>query len=66
MNRRDKVYLVAKRAWRLTGCDAAKAWGHLALDLETIAKTDMPKFRDLLRAIRRATIAGRRDERSDE
>lgn len=59
MTRRDKCHLAAKRATRLKLRQAALAWYALAFALEELGKVDsayMPKFRDLYRSIRLATI----------
>lgn len=59
MTRRDKVFLVGKRATKLSKNQSAWAWHVLASQLELFGDMDMPKFRQLLRAIRVATIAGK-------
>lgn len=61
MTRRDKVYLVGKRAMKLSRDEAVSAWDSLALSLEAMGAKDIPKFEDLLQAIRVATIEGKRD-----
>lgn len=56
MTRRDKCYLVGKRAGKLPPLEAAAAWQVLAGHIEDMSEQDIPKFNDLLRAIRKATI----------
>jgi hypothetical protein len=60
MTRRDKCHLVGKRAGMLNDAQAVIAWKCLALDLDALGETDLPKFKHLLRAIRAATIAASR------
>jgi hypothetical protein len=59
MTRRDKCQLVGKRASQLRTRQAAESWWHLASQLEGMWQLDMPKFKHLIVAIRRATIKGR-------
>lgn len=59
MTRRDRCHFVAARACGLTDKQRQVAWSNLCLEVETLAEMDIPKFKDLLRAIRRATIAGK-------
>jgi hypothetical protein len=56
MTRRDQCYLVGKRAARLKRRQAATAWLQLAYMLQEMGELDIPKYRHLIRAIRRATI----------
>ena len=58
MTRRDRCYLVGRRAKRLEPPQAAIAWDELATLVENFGDRDMPKFDDLLKAIRTATIEG--------
>ncbi len=59
MTRRDLCHVVGRRARRLTDAQAVHAWRALSTHLEDeLSMTDVPKFRQLLRAIRAATIAG--------
>lgn len=58
--RRDKCGLTGSRALRLTDAQAVAAWRSLADELLGLGDTDVPKFKHLLRAIRKATITGRR------
>jgi len=60
LTRRDRCYLLGRRASFLTGRKAAQAWRVLAHKVEAMGDMDMPKFMDLLVAIRTATIIGRR------
>lgn len=59
MTRRDKCHLVAKRAARLSQDEAAAAWFHLTGGVDAMGEKDVPKFRDILGAMRRATIFAR-------
>jgi hypothetical protein len=60
MPRRDRCYLVGRRAARLDRDQAAAAWWTLAGRLEEMGALDVPKFKVLLHAIRAATITGAR------
>lgn len=56
--RRDVLLAAGNRAGRfLEDYQAAVAWRFLAVELRELGDRDLPKFRDLVRAIRRATIA---------
>lgn len=57
MTRRDMCYMVGKRGARLTGKRAEKAWECLCRQVEALGEKDMPKYFDLLVAIRAATLA---------
>lgn len=46
---------------KLSRDEAVSAWDSLALSLEAMGAKDIPKFEDLLQAIRVATIEGKRD-----
>lgn len=59
MTRRDKCELVGRRAENLNAAQAAVAWWQLSEELRELGDRDVPKFKDLLRAIRKATIKGR-------
>lgn len=59
MTRRDRCYLIGRRAAKLNDEQAAKAWKFLASRLDKLGDKDVPKFTDLLVAIRMATLAGR-------
>jgi hypothetical protein len=60
MTRRDQCYFVGRRASFLAQAQAAM-WAALAHRVEAMAEMDIPKFRDLINAIRSATImAGRK------
>lgn len=56
MTRRDRCYLVGKRAGMLAHHQAARAWRMLAADIEAFGQADVPKFNQLLAAVRRSTI----------
>lgn len=58
--RRDKCLLAGKRAGMLSDDRAALAWNILALELLGMSELEMPKFKHLLRAIRKANIRARR------
>lgn len=57
--RRDRIYFVGLRAGKLELTQAAAAWYYLAGRLEGMGDMDVPKYRDLVHAIRSATIAGK-------
>jgi len=57
--RRDRLYLISKRMQLLDPRQAAAAWYHLAGELEAQGTLDMPKFKNIVRSIRAATIQGR-------
>lgn len=64
MNRRTQCVLVGRRADRLSSQEAAKAWFHLAGQLAGMDipfNVGTPKYQDLLKAIRAATIYGRQE-----
>lgn len=58
--RRDYVYTVGIRASKLSPEQAHEAWQSLARQLEQMGDKDIPKFWDLLAAIRAATIRAKR------
>lgn len=58
--RRDRCFAVGNRAIRLPDAEAVKAWRELATRLGEMADRDIPKFNDLLEAIRAATIHARK------
>lgn len=51
--------MYASRAIRLNMEQSAIAWQDFARSLSSMGEMDMPKFADLVGAVRRATIAGR-------
>lgn len=57
--RRDRCLLIGRRARKLTRDEAACAWWGMAIQVEDLGERDVPKFVDLLRAIRGATVAGK-------
>jgi hypothetical protein len=59
VTRRDKVCATGRRAQTLNATEAALAWQILAKKMEGMERRDMPKFNDLLRAIRESTISGK-------
>lgn len=59
MTRRDRCYLTGIRAAKLSPTQAARAWASLGQALEQLGLVDMPKFKHLLSAIRKATIIGK-------
>lgn len=54
--RRDRCYLFARRAVRLTPPQAAEAWYKLSEMIEELGAKDIPRFNDLLIAFRVATV----------
>lgn len=59
MPRRTRCGLVGRRAAFLTPEQMEYAWMSVALALIGLENRDVPKFDDLLKAIRKATIVGR-------
>lgn len=57
VTRRDKCWSVGRRALLLPPERAAIAWLAVARDLVAMGERDLPKFNDLLRSIRAATIS---------
>lgn len=62
MTRRDLCYLVGKRAFKLHPNQAAAAWYRFATLVEGFGERDIPKFRDLLGAMRHSTIKAARHD----
>jgi hypothetical protein len=58
VTRRDKCHLAGIRAAKLSPAQAARAWQHLATELESLGTADVPKFKHLFSAIRNSTIEG--------
>lgn len=48
LTRRDRCYLIGRRAFRLSPAQAAAAWFHFAGKVEALGDRDVPKFNDLL------------------
>jgi hypothetical protein len=59
MTRRDQCYLVGRRARTCNIAQCVAAWLDLSQRVEKMGDMDIPKFRDLIRAVRLATIAGK-------
>ena len=66
MTRRDQCYFIGRRAKTCNDEQAAYAWINLAFRLEAMGENDIPKFRDLIHAIRLATIAAKQENRSSD
>lgn len=60
MNRRDRCEMISRRMSELTAEQSERAWRHLTGALIICGDLDMPKFENLLTAIRAATIYGKR------
>lgn len=58
--RRDYCFFVGLRAAKLNPSLAAVAWNTLARRLEALGDKDVPKFIDLLAAVRAATISAKK------
>lgn len=56
VTRRDKLFCAANRMAKLPTLDAGHAWFCLAERLHALSEKDIPKFDDLYRAIRGATV----------
>lgn len=52
-------FSVGVRASMLTPNQSFKAWQVLAKQIESFGNMDIPKYRDLIKAVRTATIAGK-------
>jgi len=59
MTRRDRCWLNGRRAYLLKQEQAAHAWQALAEGLAALGDKDVPRFDDLMAAIRRATVRGK-------
>lgn len=61
MTRRDMCHMIGLRARKLGPVESVEAWLFLAARLEDELSTrDLPKFIDLLQAIRAATIQAKK------
>lgn len=60
LTRRDRCYIIGRRAFRLTASQAQFAWWHLAELIERMGELDVPKFNNLLIAVRVATVRAKR------
>jgi hypothetical protein len=60
LTRRDRCYLVGRRAQRLNPAEAAAAWAFLANKVEAMGDLDVPKFIDLFCAFHAAAITAKR------
>lgn len=58
--RRDRCYLAGQRMAKLRTFQGEMAWFILAQALEGMGEKDMPKFNDLLEAIRAATLKAKK------
>lgn len=59
MNRRDRCEMIARRMGELNTEEAERAWRHLSGGVTGLGELDIPKFENLLSAIRAATIYGK-------
>ena len=59
--RRDRCYLVSQRMVKIPPDRWAAAWEELSVRIERLSYFDVPKFQDLLREIRLATIKGKHE-----
>lgn len=60
LNRSDRVWVVSSRGLALSHEEASRAWGSLMGQMADMSvEVQMPKFNDLLKAIRRATLDGK-------
>ncbi|HWY74984.1 MAG TPA: hypothetical protein VN281_05175 [Verrucomicrobiae bacterium] len=62
MTRRDKCHIAGTQAQRLDEKQSAIAWHLLAGELVELGDADIPKFRQLMMAIRSSTILARRPD----
>jgi len=61
LTRRDRCYVFGRRAAKLTPPQAVEAWYALSEKVEAMGEMDVPKFNDLLIAMRVATVRGKRE-----
>lgn len=66
MTRRDRCYFMGRRGKTLSEQHMANAWGLLCQSLVELGDRDMPKFDDVLLAIRAATIRARHAKHNPE
>lgn len=59
MNRRDRLYCIAKRGMLLPLSEKASAWNILMDLLDHLSERQLPKYRDVITAIRKAQISTR-------
>jgi hypothetical protein len=64
MTRRDHCHLVGSRAFKLNVQESSLAWTELAYQLMELGEKDIPKYRDLIHAIRTATVRARKTART--
>lgn len=62
--RRERCYLLAKRAARLNDRQAAEAWRFLTEELDRFGNFDVPKFKDIFDSIRAAIIHAKQPQHS--
>lgn len=60
LTRRDRCYVFARRAARLSPAESVVAWHAMAEKVEAMGEMDVPKFNDLLIAFRVATVRAKR------
>lgn len=58
--RRSIIGCVARRMKTLQLSQAGRAWHSLADELEAMEQKDVPKYADIVRAMRSATIKGKK------
>jgi len=59
MNRRDRLYFLAKRGMLLPLSEKASAWNILMDLLDHLSGRQMPKYREIITAIRKAQVSAR-------
>lgn len=65
MTRRDRCHWIGVRALKLNAAEKADAWELLSQKLaDELSMRDMPKFNDLLIAVRVATIRAKQRNRA--
>jgi hypothetical protein len=64
MTRRDMCDFVSRRGQRLDPEQSSRAWQELMTRMEQLAETDMPKFKNLLLAIRSSTLVARNPDKT--
>jgi hypothetical protein len=62
LTRRDRCFLVGRRAGKLNYSQAITAWFAFAVRVEEFGEKDVPKFNDILTAMRDATKVAKKEK----
>lgn len=66
LSRRDRCYLIGRRGKTLSEKNMANAWGLLCQSMVELGERDVPKFEDVIAAIRTATVRARHAKHNPE